>query len=132
LPTEKAEKIEGHENAAYDGGKDGRKVLDRFLAAFEAHLAPGGILLLLNSSVSARDGLSGNEETRMTLEKKGFKVEEVGNQAFFFEKLIVYKIVTCSLLGKGFQAILGPVYFFKFIFAKSNATNFVSTGGTLN
>lgn len=89
LPTEKAEKIEGLENAAYDGGKDGRKVLDHFLKAFASHLAPGGLLLLLNSSVSTKDGVSGNAETQKALEKLGFKVEVVGEQAFFFEKLVV-------------------------------------------
>ncbi len=92
LPTASAEKIEGLENAAYDGGADGRKVLDRFLDQFAAQLAPGGSLLLLNSSVSAKGGLSGNDETKKLLEKKGFKVDEVGEQAFFFEKLVVLRI----------------------------------------
>lgn len=91
LPTEKAEKIEGHENAAYDGGSDGRKVLDRFLKDFDRFLAAKGQLLLLNSSVSAKDGISGNEQTRRKLEKKKFKVEEVGKQGFFFEQLVIFR-----------------------------------------
>ncbi|MBI5226781.1 methyltransferase [Candidatus Micrarchaeota archaeon] len=92
LPTSAEEKLMGHENAAYDGGKDGRKVLDRFLKIFKSHLAPGGVLLLLNSSVSANDGLSGNEQTQKCLENNGFKVNVVGQQAFFFEKLVVFKL----------------------------------------
>lgn len=91
LPTSKAEKIEGLENAAYDGGKDGRKVLDRFLDQFAAHLAPDGILLLLNSSVSASDGISGNDETQRKLETMGLNVELFGSQRFFFEKIVVFR-----------------------------------------
>ncbi len=91
LPTAEDEKLHGLENAAYDGGADGRKVLDVFLNQFEAFLAPKGILLLLNSSVSAKDGQSGNAQTQTALEAKGFKVEEVGTQAFFFEQLVVFK-----------------------------------------
>ncbi len=91
MPTAKAEKIEGLENAAYDGGEDGRKVLDRFLDQFAAHLSPDGILLLLNSSVSAKDSVSGNEETKKKLEGKSFNVEESGRQAFFFEQLVVFR-----------------------------------------
>lgn len=94
LPTEKAEKVEGLENAAYDGGSDGRKVLDRFLDQFEDYLAPGGTLLLLNSSVSTKDGISGNVETKKKLEKKGFEVHVVAEQAFFFEKLVVLKALS--------------------------------------
>ncbi len=93
LPTSAEEKLAGHENAAYDGGKNGRKVLDLFLKQFASHLAPNGTLLLLNSSVSAKDGRSGNDETQKWLEKKGFKVEEIGKQAFFFEKLVMLKAV---------------------------------------
>ncbi len=39
-----------------------------------------------------KGGLSGNDETKKLLEKKGFKVDEVGEQAFFFEKLVVLRI----------------------------------------
>jgi len=90
LPTGPEEKLIGPDNAAFDGGKDGRKVLDRFLKVFDHYLAKDGLLLLLNSSVSAKDGLSGNDETKNKLEKKGFKVDVAGEQAFFFEKLVVF------------------------------------------
>ncbi len=91
LPTEREEKLEGKLNKAFDGGKDGRKILDRFLREFETRLKPGGVLLLLNSSVSAKDGLSGNRITREKLEKKGFTVEQVASERFFFEELVVLK-----------------------------------------
>lgn len=91
LPTGKAEKVEGLENAAFDGGPNGRRVLDRFLAGFEAHLAKCGQLLLLNSSVSAKDGESGNKITKKKLEKAGFAVETIGKKRFFFEELVVFK-----------------------------------------
>ncbi len=91
MPTAKAEKIEGLENAAYDGGSDGRKVLDRFLKQFAYHLAPNGILLLLNSSVSANDGVSGNAETQRKLEGQGFQVKGIALKSFFFEQLVVFE-----------------------------------------
>ncbi len=91
LPTAKEEVLNGYENAAYDGGPYGRRVLDAFLQQFAAFLAPNGILLLLNSSVSAEDGQSGNEQTRKWLEKDDFTVEEIGKQAFFFEQLVAFK-----------------------------------------
>jgi release factor glutamine methyltransferase len=37
---------------AWDGGADGRAVLDRICAAAPAHLAPGGVLLVVHSEVA--------------------------------------------------------------------------------
>ena len=81
LPTEKDEDI------AWDGGRDGRKLTDKFLLEFEAHLEKRGTLLLLQSS------LSGTEKTVKALEKKGFLVSNEGSAYFFFEELQVLKAV---------------------------------------
>ncbi len=85
LPTSREEKLSGSINLAFDGGKDGREVVDKFLQEFESHLNQKGILLLLNSS------LSNNEKTIETLKQKNFEVEIVEKQDFFFEHLIVIK-----------------------------------------
>lgn len=85
LPTDESEHIRGRLNAAFDGGKDGRAVLDRFLAQFGSHLKPGGSLLLVQSS------LNGLEKTREMLEGAGYGVEAVAEKAFFFERIYVLR-----------------------------------------
>jgi release factor glutamine methyltransferase len=40
---------------AWEGGRDGRRFLDRLIAAAPAHLYPGGALLLVHSSVCGLD-----------------------------------------------------------------------------
>ncbi len=91
LPTAEEERLKGNINRAFDGGLFGRDVLDKFLKQFPSHLNEDGVLLLLNSSVSAEDGESGNKITRKVLEKAGFKVSVVGKKSFFFEELAVFK-----------------------------------------
>jgi release factor glutamine methyltransferase len=85
LPTEESERIHGPLNQAFDGGKDGRGVLDRFLAQFGSFLRPGGILLVVQSS------LNDPEKTRSVLEGMGYAVETVAEEAFFFERLCVLR-----------------------------------------
>jgi release factor glutamine methyltransferase len=87
LPTEYNERVDGPLNLAFDGGKDGRKVLGRFLKEFDAHMNPGGTLLLLQSS------LNGPRKTRSALEKLGYKVRFIGRQDFFFESIWVVMAV---------------------------------------
>ena len=83
LPTTPAERVHGTLNLAFDGGLSGRKITDKFLAGFEKHLAPGGVLILLQSS------LSGIEKSIAILEKKGFEVEKLPSKKFFFEEICV-------------------------------------------
>jgi release factor glutamine methyltransferase len=85
LPTGNNEKIEGGLNAAFDGGRSGRKVLDRFLKGCKEHLKKGGGLMLLSSS------LNGHEETLKKLERMGFRVEVLCEERFFFERLYVVR-----------------------------------------
>jgi len=83
LPTATDEVVAGELNRAFDGGKSGRGITDRFLSGFEGHLAAGGKLVLLQSS------LSGIDKTTKILEKKGFKVEKESSKKFFFEEIAV-------------------------------------------
>jgi release factor glutamine methyltransferase len=85
LPTSKQEKLEGHINKAYDGGKDGRETLEKFLSEFSGYLKDDGTLYLIQSS------LNNIESTMARLRHLGFKVEEIGKHEFFFEKLILLK-----------------------------------------
>lgn len=81
LPTEYKERVDGPLNLAFDGGKDGRRVLERFLGEFDSHMKPGGALLLLQSSIN------GPVKTRRFLERLGYKVALEGREDFFFESI---------------------------------------------
>lgn len=73
------------DDVALESGVDGREATERFLASFEKHIKPGGIVLLLQSTASDW------EKTRLELEHKGFSVEIAGREKFFFEEIVVLK-----------------------------------------
>lgn len=83
LPTAEREKLRGNLNLAFDGGRSGREVTDRFLAQFPKFLKKGGTLLMVESS------LAGIEKTIAKLEKMGFGAKVVEEERFFFEKIVV-------------------------------------------
>ena len=89
LPTEDDEVIDDTINYAFDGGLNGRKVIDLFLNEVGNHLNDGGIVQLIQSS------LSGNEETLARLDEMGFIAEIAKTEHFFFEDITLinaYKI----------------------------------------
>ena len=89
LPTENDEVLEDTINYAFDGGLNGRKVIDLFLDEVENHLNDGGIVQMIQSS------LSGNEETLEKFDKLGFIAEIAASEHFFFEDITLinaYKI----------------------------------------
>jgi len=83
LPTSDEEKLEKYLNYAFDGGKDGREVLDKFLLEVSNHLNENGIVQILQSSLT--DG----EKTISLMEKLGFSAEQTGSLKFLFEELQV-------------------------------------------
>ena len=85
LPTAGNEKVAGPLNSAFDGGKSGRKTTGRFLRQFPSHLNADGIMLLADSS------LARYEKSVRFLESRGYSVEKVGSQRFFFEEIVVLK-----------------------------------------
>lgn len=85
LPTDKSERLPDPLNSAFDGGEDGRAVLDKFLGEFDRHLKAGGTLLLIQSS------LNDLEKTRTRLEGLGYKVRIMDNEDFFFESIYLLK-----------------------------------------
>lgn len=83
LPTSPEEKTRGPLDAAWNGGKDGRKVIDCFLKQFARHLAEDGSLLLLHCD------LAGTGKTIKFLEKAGFSISILGEKSVPGELLSV-------------------------------------------
>ena len=89
LPTEDGDVIDDTLNYAFDGGLNGRKVIDLFLNEVGNYLNDGGIVQLIQSS------LSGNDKTLEKLDKLGFIAEIAQSEHFFFEDITLinaYKI----------------------------------------
>ncbi|MBQ2635442.1 MAG: methyltransferase [Methanobrevibacter sp.] len=89
LPTEDGDVIDDTLNYAFDGGLNGRKVIDLFLNEVGNYLNDGGIVQLIQSS------LSGNDKTLEKLDKLGFIAEIAESEHFFFEDITLinaYKI----------------------------------------
>lgn len=84
LPTTNEQKLAEPLNHAFDGGLDGRTVLDRFLNSFSSYLKQNGELFLIQSS------LNNFESTKSILEDLGF-ILEIEKQDFFFEKLYLIR-----------------------------------------
>lgn len=83
LPTEECEILDDNLNCAFDGGLDGRKVIDKFLNQLRNHLNHGGRVQLIQSS------LSNIEETISNLKHLGFKTEITASEKFFFEEIVL-------------------------------------------
>ena len=83
LPTEEEEKIEGELNHAFDGGIDGRVVLERFLNEFSDYLDEDGVVLLVQSSLNDFD------RTIERLKALGYETRVEAEEKFFFEKIYV-------------------------------------------
>jgi release factor glutamine methyltransferase len=69
LPSASAELPEGGAHRAWDAGPRGRAFLDRICAEAERHLRPGGVLLLVHSS------LCDEGQTVDELSRRGYEVE---------------------------------------------------------
>ncbi len=88
LPASAEEKIPGFIGKAFDGGgARGRRVTERFLKGVKRFLKTGGVVLLVQSS------LSGYPKTVRALESKDFDCEIAARRRFFFEEIVVVKAV---------------------------------------
>jgi release factor glutamine methyltransferase len=83
LPTDEDERIDDELEAAWDGGPDGRLVINRFIEDLPTHLNPKGRVQLVQSS------LADNEETIGRLIEKGFEVSITASERYFFEEVVV-------------------------------------------
>ncbi|MDI3483699.1 MAG: release factor glutamine methyltransferase [Methanobacteriaceae archaeon] len=68
---------------AWDGGEDGRTIIDRFIKEVKTHLRDGGKVQLVQSS------LSNIEKTMQKLKDIGFHVEITASERFFYEDIVV-------------------------------------------
>ena len=90
LPQDSDEVVSGEINHAWDGGADGRKVIDRFLSCVSDFLPENGCIVFLESS------LSSYETSVKYLEKEGFQVEIIDRLKLHFEELVVIRAVRKS------------------------------------
>jgi release factor glutamine methyltransferase len=81
LPTSPSEVSEAPLDLAWNGGQNGRSVIDEFLREFPAHLTRGGRAIFVQSS------LSNIQQTASTLERMNFQVKLVECKKFSFEEL---------------------------------------------
>lgn len=89
LPTDSNDIINDDLNYAFDGGLDGRNVIERFLNEAPNHLNDNGIIQMIQSS------LSDTEKTLDTFDRLGFIAEVAKSERFFFEEIVLinaYKI----------------------------------------
>ena len=89
LPTDSDDIINDDLNYAFDGGLDGRKVIDRFIKEAPNHLNDKGIVQIIQSS------LSDNDRTLDMFDRNGFVAEIAESEKFFFEEIVLinaYKI----------------------------------------
>ena len=89
LPTDSDDIINDDLNYAFDGGLDGRKVIDRFINEVSNHLNDKGIIQIIQSS------LSDNDRTLHMFDRNGFSAEIAASEKFFFEEIVLinaYKI----------------------------------------
>ena len=89
LPTDSDDIINDDLNYAFDGGLDGRKVIDRFINQVSNHLNEKGIVQIIQSS------LSDNDRTLDMFDRNGFVAGIAESEKFFFEEIVLinaYKI----------------------------------------
>lgn len=79
LPGEPEEPID----LALVGGKTGREVLDRFIREVPDYLQPGGVVQIVQSSIT------GVEETIKRLKKVGLTAKVVAKRHVFFEDIVL-------------------------------------------
>jgi len=71
------------EQLAWNGGRSGRKVLERFIGRCSSYLAEDGVVLIVQSS------LTGEEETLRSFRDEGFRPSVVARQKVSWEELQV-------------------------------------------
>lgn len=83
LPTEAEELVDEELEAAWNGGREGRDVIDRFIDQLSEHLKPNSTVQLVQSSLSDID------LTLQKLKKMGFEASVTASVRFFFEEVAV-------------------------------------------
>ncbi|KXA92016.1 hypothetical protein AKJ63_00055 [candidate division MSBL1 archaeon SCGC-AAA259D18] len=89
LPVPDAESPKAALERSWNGGKDGRKVIDRFLDQVEGHLNRGGRFSFIQSS------LSDVGKTLKSLEGKKFRVN-MRTEKLSFERLYLFQVTSAG------------------------------------
>lgn len=93
VPSETDELPTAGPERAWDAGRDGRLVLDRIVEGADAHLRPGGFILLTHSS------LLGTERTISGLEHAGLEAECVARRRGPLGPLMTARVQTLEAEG---------------------------------
>ena len=83
LPTDEDERVGDELDDAWDGGNDGRKIIDQFLEGLKDHLTPNGRVQLVQSSLSDID------KTIEKLNEQGLEASVTARKKCFFEEILV-------------------------------------------
>lgn len=83
LPITEDEQMEDELNSAWDGGADGRAIIDQFLEKLLDHIKEDGKVQLVQSS------LSEVEKTLEKLDSLGFDAAVTAKEKYFFEEVVV-------------------------------------------
>ncbi|RLE41532.1 hypothetical protein DRJ48_05375 [Candidatus Woesearchaeota archaeon] len=75
-----------YSSVATDGGKQGHETIARFLASAKQHLNPGGVILMVFSS------LTNKERVDQAIRLFKFKAKLLETKKLFFETLYLYEI----------------------------------------
>jgi len=86
LPTE-SDEPKGWLEYAWEGGKNGRRLIDRFISSVSVHLKPGGRILLVQST------LSDVNETVRNLKEHSFNVRIISEHRVAFETIALIEAV---------------------------------------
>ncbi|MEM2934750.1 MAG: Rossmann-like fold-containing protein [Candidatus Thermoplasmatota archaeon] len=73
-----------NEDVAWNGGKDGKEVIEKFLREAKNYLRKQGVIYMVMSSL--------NKPDRIIKNFKEFEFEKISEEKFFFEAIYVYKI----------------------------------------
>jgi release factor glutamine methyltransferase len=73
-----------NESLAWDGGKDGKEIIEKFLREAKNYLSKGGEIYLVMSSF--------NKPDKIVKKFKEYEFEKISEKKFFFEAIYVYKI----------------------------------------
>ncbi|MEM2874749.1 MAG: class I SAM-dependent methyltransferase [Candidatus Hadarchaeales archaeon] len=92
LPVSPDERTGDLLELAWDGGKTGRSVLDRFLKELPDHMNPGGRALFVQSS------LTGEHDTAEAIEKSGLRWRVISRKKFSFEELMLFRCESPNVL----------------------------------
>lgn len=72
-----------NEDLAWDGGRDGIEIIEKFLYEAKNYLNEKGRIYLVMSSLGNIEKIMGTN---------GYEFEEIAKESFFFERLYVYRI----------------------------------------